>query len=260
MQLLSTITEPASHAQSSDRLGTLDSQWWVAHHPFSNLSPVTDSRLREWFGLRFVEQAAALSQRSLEDCYREIAAIQEQAAPVYFAEKHLPDEIPGIVWELYPNAREIFLVRDFRDMLCSIFAFNRKRGTPGFGRSLANNDAEYIAYVQAETLRLLTAFKNRRHKACLVRYEDLIEQPHDTLSNMLQYLGVDATPSTVDDLLQKAAVDTAELRRHRTTETMRDSVGRWRRDLDPALHQLCLEAFGPTLEEFGYALETARVG
>ncbi len=260
MQLLSAITEPAAHAQSSDRLGTLDSQWWVAHHPFSNLSPVTDSRLREWFGLRFVKQAAAFSQGSLEQCYREIAAIQEQPAPVYFAEKHLHDEIPGIVWEVYPNAREIFLVRDFRDMLCSIYAFNRKRGTLGFGRSLASNESEYIAYVQAETLRLLTAWQNRRHRVCLVRYEDLIEQPLDALSNMLQYLGLDASPSILDGMLHKAAIDTAELRRHRTSETMRDSVGRWRRDLDPTLHQLCLEAFGTTLEKFGYAPETAHVG
>ena len=35
--------------------------------------------------------------------------------------------------ELYPDAREVFLVRDFRDMVASIFAFNRKRGVRGFG-------------------------------------------------------------------------------------------------------------------------------
>ena len=38
------------------------------------------------------------------------------------------------MWELYPRAREVILVRDFRDMVSSMFAFNAKRGFQGFRR------------------------------------------------------------------------------------------------------------------------------
>ena len=46
--------------------------------------------------------------------------------------------------ELYPDSREVFLVRDFRDMVSSILAFNAKRGARGFGRAAAETDAGYV--------------------------------------------------------------------------------------------------------------------
>ena len=36
--------------------------------------------------------------------------------------------------QLYPRAREIFLVRDPRDTLASMLAFNARRGFVDFGR------------------------------------------------------------------------------------------------------------------------------
>jgi hypothetical protein len=42
--------------------------------------------------------------------------------------------VPRIARDLYPRANEIFLVRDFRDLICLVLAFNEKRGTVEFGR------------------------------------------------------------------------------------------------------------------------------
>lgn len=253
MQLLGAITEPAAHAQSSTKLGNLDSLWWVAHHPFCKASPHTNPRLREWFGRRFVEQVAPLCQRSVEACYREVAAIQNQTAPVYFAEKHLADEIPGILWEIYPHAKEIFLVRDFRDMLCSIRAFNSKRGTPGFGRSNAASEVEYIANLGREAVRLLNSWHNRRVRSSLVRYEDLILDPAKQLRVILQYLGLEANTSMIDEMIGRASVDSPELEQHRTTSEPRQSVGRWPTDLDSTSLEQSEEVFDTVLKEFGYA-------
>ena len=46
---------------------------------------------------------------------------------VYFAEKHFPDAYPRLMRELYPAARELFLVRDFRDMVASMRPTTRAR-------------------------------------------------------------------------------------------------------------------------------------
>ena len=46
-----------------------------------------------------------------------------------------PNYLPVLIRELYPRAKEIFLVRDFRDMARSIMAFDAKRGYAGFGRA-----------------------------------------------------------------------------------------------------------------------------
>jgi hypothetical protein len=206
----------------------------------------------EWFGRRFVEQAAELCRRSAEDCYREIATLQNQHAPIFFAEKHLPDEVPGIVWELYPKAREIFLVRDFRDMQCSIAAFNQKRGSVDFGRSLAASEEQYIRYAGEVALRLRKAWDNRRDRACLVRYEDLVAQPQETLATVLNYLGLPADNAQIDEMISHASADTPDLQFHRTAPSLRESVGRWRRDLSPEMQAICQEAFGAALADFGY--------
>lgn len=260
MQVLGAIIEPAVPAQASSKLGDLDAHWWVAHHPFSKALPTTDPRLREWFGRRFVEQLAPMCQRSIDSCYSEVAAIQGQRAPVYFAEKHLPDEIPGVLWEVYPDSKEIFLVRDFRDMLCSIRAFNEKRGSLAFGRNNAGSEREYIGNLGREAGRLLLGWQNRSARAFLLQYEDLVFEPVKTLRNILEYLGLEAAPSRIDEMIRKASVVSAELEHHRTTSEPRRSVGRWRTDLDAASVRACDEVFGSILEGFGYGSDGSRKG
>ena len=210
---------------------------------------------REWFNSQFVDQVAMLCQRSVEDCYREIADVRKQKLPLYFAEKHIPDEIPGIIWELYPNTREIIVVRDFRDMLCSIRAFNAKRGSIGFNRDKVDNEEQYINRLGREAQQLLRSWKSRCNRACLVRYEDLISQPNEILQRVLTYLKIDAGRSTIEEMLQRARVDTPEMEAHRTSGNTQQSIARWHNDLDRDSKVLCEQVFGDTLKEFGYSVE-----
>jgi hypothetical protein len=254
MQFLGALTESAPDAQSSGEVASADAQWRVAY-PLSNASGLLAPTMHGWFGRRFVEQAAEFFLRCGEDCYRELAAAQHETAPVYFAEKHLPYEVPGIIWELYPRAREIFLVRDFRDMLCSIEAFNQKRGSAGFGRSFAASEEEYILNLAECVNWQGMAWNNRRDRACLVRYEDLVARTPETLATILNYLGLPADGAQIEEMIARAAVDTPDFREHRTTPSLPESVGRWRRDLPPELHAICQEAFGTALADFGYKAE-----
>jgi hypothetical protein len=254
MQFLGALTESAPDAQSSSKVASPDAQWRVAY-PLSNASALLAPTMHGWYGRKFVEQAAEFFLRCGEDCYRELAASQHQTAPVYFAEKHLPYEVPGIVWELYPNAREIFLVRDFRDMLCSIAAFNQKRGSTGFGRGFAASEEEYILNLAECVNWQGMAWNNRRDRACLVRYEDLVSRTAETLATILNYLGLPADDAQIDEMIRRAAVDTPDLQQHRTTPSLPDSVGRWRRDLAPELYAICQSAFEAALADFGYKAE-----
>ncbi len=174
---------------------------------------------------------------------------------MFFAEKHLPYEVPAIVWELYPKAREIFLVRDFRDMLCSITAFNQKRERVGFGRDLAASEEEYIFNVGKRAALLATAWNNRRDRACLVRYEDLVTDTEGTLARILNYLGLPADGAQIDEMIGRASAETPELQGHRTTASLTESVGRWRRDLPADLQAKCQEAFSAALADFGYSAD-----
>jgi hypothetical protein len=199
-----------------------------------------------------VEQLAGFVQRSIEEFYRQIADLQGQEAPTYFAEKHSAGDLPWLVWELYPQAREIVLVRDFRDMLCSILAFNAKRGTAEFGRQRVASDLEYVARLGPRVARLVKSWKARADRAHLVRYEDLVLRPAATVSLALEYLELERTPATVRAMIQRASEETPELRHHRTSRDAEASIGRWQQDLDGTLKAACTEAFGEALEECGY--------
>lgn len=211
-------------------------------------------RIHQWLSRIYVRRVASFCQQSVEAFYLYVANLQGQHGAIYFAEKTVPGlRTQQLMWELYPQAREIFLVRNFKDMVCSIFAFNEKLGRKDFGHELFNDDKKYIQeYLRSSAQGLLQAWKQRADRAMLVRYEDLIEHPKEILASIFKYLEVDSSLTLIDTILEKASVDTPELREHRTTNDPKSSIGRWRRELDPSLQALCCETFDEILKEFGY--------
>jgi hypothetical protein len=54
-------------------------------------------------------------------------------------------------------------------------------------------------------------------------------------------------------LADAAQVNGALQDAHITSHTAAHSIGRWRRDLSPALQRICRESLGDGLDAFGYA-------
>jgi len=222
------------------------------NEPAGHFHITDDPTMRRWFGDSYLKQVATFCQASIENLYLELLPADQSRNAVYFAEKCPPDHVPRIAWKLYPDAREIVLVRDFRDIFCSIRAINAKRGFLDFGRDLFKTDEEYLWHLGRQARRLLEAWRERSEQSFLLRYEDLILDPVDTIGQLLAYLELDAKPSIIDDLLRRGARADAELEWHRTTVNPAASVGRWRSDLDGSLASLADEVFGEALSAFGY--------
>jgi hypothetical protein len=207
----------------------------------------------DWFATSHVENLAATCRRGIRGFYAHCARLQGKEGARWFAEKARPDHHPRIVRELMHGTREIVLVRDFRDMVSSILAFNAQRGVVGFDRNYAGTDEEYPS-VLSGAVRALAAVPEKRPDALVVRYEDLINAPGATLAALLDHLGLPCEASDVQRLLDgatyRAEISQAQ---HRTMLDAAESIGRWRRDLDPAVARACDEAFGPALARFGYA-------
>jgi hypothetical protein len=155
--------------------------------------------------------------------------------------------------ELYPAARELFLVRDFRDMIASMQAYNARKGFGDFGRESAQSDAIWLAELHRGVVALRDAWRERGDPSSLVRYEDLVRDPEAALPPLLNFLGLDAAPEMVRRLIAAAAPDTPALRGHGTAGSPAASIGRWRNDLSPELRAAVEETFGDLLQEFGYA-------
>jgi len=157
--------------------------------------------------------------------------------------------------EKSPNARaivhfpslspvQITVVRDPRDQWLSILAFDKQRGSYGFGRFEGEDVADYRQ-------RMLGLFRDRlEYSATLLeanergfyRYEDLMEN----------------TPRVADDLseLLDVALDPKQITQRRDHITAKrgakGSVGRWRREMTGEERQFFADNLGPLLERLGY--------
>ena len=266
LHMLEVLSGPGNLVESADPDDFQDNLWWVGQNPYHDESVYERASLSYWYGRTHVDRLAAFCLRNIEDWYMTLARSHDQKAPRYFAEKHMwPTDLPVLAWELYPRAKEVFLVRDFRDMACSILAFDRERGFAGFGRPDGTTDEEYLrGDLRRMALDIRDSWRERGDRGHLLRYEDLVFQPEETLAALLRYLEVEPSSETVARMLELGAEDAPILpgtsitpeslvREHRTTSDLKSSIGRWRREPDPDIRDLCEEVFGDVLSDFGYA-------
>ena len=248
---LLTMASPTSFLRGVAPQGAVaDATWWTgteAPMPW----PLHDEAVQDWLGGDAVEDLAAVAQQRVEALYDQIAATIGAGDARFFAEKSNL-RVSALAAELYPEGRELFLVRDFRDMVCSVFAYNEKRGVSGFGRARADDDVEYVRRLGGWAESLARALERRRDRAHVVRYEDLILDREAALAGLLKSIGLDASTTTVNAMMDSMSEEIPELSEHRTTASPDRSVGRWRSDMSPELVAASDEAFGPALELFGY--------
>lgn len=256
LHMVRVLSDPANPLQSSHPDAFPDDLWSIGHHPFHRESLMDEPELWSWFSSAYPARLAELALRAIDEFYGRVATAAGRPDATRFAEKLVPGHIPWLMWELYPDAGEILLVRDFRDMACSILAFNRKRGFVSFGRENAASDAEFIERnLRAGAHGLLGSWRQRGPRLRLLRYEDLVLEPEATLATLCEGLGLDASPSTIAAVLELATRHDGALAGHRTSRDPRASIGRWRTEMSPELVSACRSAFAEPLEAFGYALD-----
>jgi hypothetical protein len=250
-EVMLALTDPASYMRQLAPAGSLDRPlWWLGSEgPTPGFDP--QSGLQRWLGSEAVGSLAQFCAERIDALYREAARARPDEKPRYFAEKHTLRSA-ALTTELYPHGREVFLVRDFRDMVSSILAFNRRRGVQGFGEGAADGPLDYVERLGGWAEGLVRSFDRRRGRAHALRYEDLVREPRATLDALLEYLGVDASGTVVSGLLESLRAEMPELARHATSPDPDASIGRWRADLDDELKAACERSFSLALETFGY--------
>jgi Sulfotransferase family len=233
-----------------------EENWWLGGAGAELPAPL-DAHLAGWLGRDAVESLASMCQMRIEEFYAEVGEAVGERAPDYFAEKFLLEPVAiDLMKELYPAAKELILVRDFRDRLSSVLAWDAKRGTASFGREQFTTDTEYVtSRLRTEALSLLRHWRERAHAAHLVRYEDLVLEPRRTLAELLRYLEIDSSDELVRATVDRASQETTLLDAHRTVGDASASIGRWHEDLSPELADLCNETLGEVLAEFGYSTD-----
>ncbi|MBS1886482.1 MAG: sulfotransferase [Actinobacteria bacterium] len=249
MSALQTLAEPTSYLRQVFPGEVNEADGWVGGEA-DIPARLNNAALDAWLAGDRIDELAATCRDRIDSFYEFLAEQQDKGAR-FFVEKFLPRQISvDLLRELYPGAAEVVLVRDLRDVFCSILAFNRKRGYHAFGRELAASDDEYIYSVQRSGEALLDHMRDGR-ETHLLRYEDLITAPVETLEPLLEFLGLD--PAGAAAMVETAAVSTRAMDHHMTAPSASASIGRWRTDLEPELAERCDAILAPVVAEFGYA-------
>lgn len=139
------------------------------------------------------------------------------------------------------------LLRDPRDVVASILAFDAKRGFYGFGRKPAQGEEEYVRWLVGRMGTRLAEIYSREPgvDAMTVRYEDMVSDLEGVAARLGEWLAVELDPAVLPD---------ARLSEHATSPSTEASVGRWRGYLDERYVELVAESLGPQLAEHGYDL------
>jgi hypothetical protein len=254
IEVLRALARPDSFMRQVAPAGDLNEDWWLGGRDPRPRS-LSDAGVQEWLAREGVEELAAFAQARIESLYGRVAADAGHERATYFAEKLRNDIVPDLAWELYPEAREVFLVRDPRDVLASVLASNRKRGErPPPADPLRWIGEEFRGRIEA----VAESWERRRDSAHLVRYEDLMLEPSATLASLLEYLELDAGDAAVAQMLASAEQSVPGMSEHRTTPDAHASIGRFARDLDPRLVEECERQLADAIVLFGYPPVAAR--
>jgi hypothetical protein len=256
MEVLAALAEPSSYLQAL-AASNLNELWWLGHKNGSKDStaePATavleDPEIDQWFRGQ-PSLLAAFCQERIQSFYEAVANIEEKPTATYFVEWSRPNQISAILSELYPQARQVFLVRDFRDKVTSTIAFRLRLGDTAYSR--LETQQQHVRGLQTVALRMLHDWQRLSERAYLLRYEDLVESPHETLAKLLDYVGVACDADTAQQVLSRAQSTLGDYQRaHATSPTPRASIGRWRNELDPSVAELCEELLADPLRAFGY--------
>jgi hypothetical protein len=245
--VLSELAEPASYLRQITPETNVNARgWWLGtQEPFPRRD--VEEEVEEWIGFEAIEDLASIFQRRIDSFYSRLADRSGDSRASWFAEKQQPKEVPRFVWELYPDVRELVLIRDFRDMLVSMLRFNEKWNV----RAFAGDELGFVAMVGRRVTALAESWRERADRAHLVRYEDLLLRPAETVEGILSYVGLDTSDDAVAAILKRQASTVDRRANHRTSASPERSIGRWRTEVSPELLRACEGAFAPAMELFG---------
>lgn len=157
------------------------------------------------------------------------------------------------IWAHFPGARFVHVVRDGRDVACSMRLHPDRRLVDGRMVEVPRHESmeSIVRRWVVSTGKGLRFRGDARYRE--VRYEDLVTDPRGTLEPLLRWIG---EPFAEGMLAQRSEGEV--IRRGAEFDAqgalVASSVGRWTRDLSPPEIELFERLGGARLRELGYAV------
>jgi len=159
------------------------------------------------------------------------------------------------IFKYFPESRFIHIIRDGRDVACSLRHFPKHRVVDGELIKLdTNNPIDQCISIWVESVRVGIEWREDP-RYMEIKYEDLVSEPRQTMEAVLVFLDepwdetvlnyylVDSSTRGIDKMPQN-------IRARKPID--KSALGRWRRDLAPSERELFKELAGDLLIELGY--------
>jgi hypothetical protein len=204
---------------------------------FLDLVDQVDQReLRKFYDLGIPEGYALLFRKQILQFYAILANSQHKATAPFFCEKgDINEPARQGVRLFFDTVKEIVLVRDPRDLLCSAIAFWKM------------SPEKALAMLRATTAQIVSIARRAASDVLVIRYEDLLLDPVSSRRTIAEFVGLEFPLKPIEETA-------ANFSGHGTSVDPASSIGRWRRDLSPDLITASEAAFEPYIREFGYEL------
>jgi hypothetical protein len=191
----------------------------------------------EYFRAYVPGQLRDVAHRVIEEYYIRLRGDQGKPHAGFFAEKNnnLLQRTRNFARALFPDLKEIVLIRDPRDLLCSQLSYFRREP------DLA------VRQITEAVYELLRTKRDESDRVVFVRYEDMILDAEPTLARLADHMGIERF-RTPDD-----AKERSEFEAHATSESPESSIGRWRLQLSEEQRSSCTASWAEFLAEFGYS-------
>ncbi|WP_319581965.1 sulfotransferase [uncultured Pseudodesulfovibrio sp.] len=161
----------------------------------------------------------------------------------YYAEKSMGLSHP--IYASDTSYKKIMLIRDPRDILCSVMSFNKKRKFNAFSWLDDDTELSYCKRMMPSFREMLSSSGTRSDDCLAIKYEALALRLGDTAKEIGEWLGVELSPEVVIAQRDKFAG-------HMTSSTAEQSVSKWKKQLSAASIAHFSEAIGSELKEAGY--------
>lgn len=214
--------------------------------------------LADEYGLsrEYVREMAASSPSLPEFIERFLGEYAERMGKGRWAEKS-PGNVMrlGYIFRHYPRAKFIHVIRDGRDVVCSIVSQRERLRKQGIDTPVDGTTADRIRFWLRAVHAGLAWRGDPRYLE--VSYESLVHNPEAEARRVLDFIG----EPWCDDVLNANEVQktrTQRINEYGTPEVhkpiFKGSIGRWQSDLSPADIAVCHRIGGKLLAQLGYSV------